>query len=213
MLTAIKSQMNPHFIFNALNTIQSFIYSNNKSKANSYLGKFSNLIRIVLDSSNKKAISLTEEVETLQLYVDLEVMRFENTLQAIIHVDPLLDTDSIFIPPMLVQPFVENAIKHGLLHKINNRKLKISFKPSANQQALEIEIDDNGIGRERSAFLNAQKKEDHNSFAIKANQTRIDILNQLSTNKIVLEIIDKKDIDNIAKGTTVKLFIPNEFLV
>jgi len=213
MLTAIKSQMNPHFIFNALNTIQSFIYSNDKSKANSYLGKFSNLIRIVLDSSNKKTISLTEEVETLQLYVDLEVMRFENTLQASIHVDPSLDTDGIFIPPMLIQPFVENAIKHGLLHKINNRKLSISFKPSANKQALEIEIDDNGIGRERSAFLNAQKNDEHNSFAIKANQTRIDLLNQLSTNKIVLKIIDKKDADNIAKGTTVKLFIPNELLV
>lgn len=213
MLTAIKSQMNPHFIFNALNTIQSFIYSNDKSKANSYLGKFSNLIRIVLDSSNKKAISLTEEVETLQLYIDLEVMRFENTLQASIHVDNALDTDSILIPPMLIQPFVENAIKHGLLHKINNRKLAISFKPSANEQGLEIEIDDNGIGRERSAFLNAQKSGEHNSFAIKANQTRIDLLNQLSNNKIVLEIIDKRDADNIAKGTTVKLFIPNELLV
>jgi len=213
MLTAIKSQMNPHFIFNALNTIQSFIYSNDKSKANSYLGKFSNLIRIVLDSSNKKAISITEEVETLQLYIDLEVMRFENTLQASIHVDQSLDTDSIYIPPMLIQPFVENAIKHGLLHKINNRKLKISFKPSANEQGLEIEIDDNGIGRVRSAFLNAKKNDDHNSFAIKANQTRIDILNQLSSNKIVLEIIDKKDESGIAKGTTVKLFIPNELLV
>ncbi len=213
MLTAIKSQMNPHFVFNALNTIQSFIYSNDKSKANSYLGKFSNLIRIILDSSSKKAISLTEEVETLQLYIDLEVMRFENTLQANIYVDNSLDTDSISIPPMLIQPFVENAIKHGLLHKINNRKLNISFKPSANKKALEIEIDDNGIGREQSALINAQKKDEHNSFAIKANQTRIDLLNQLSYNKIVLEIIDKKDADNIAKGTTVKLFIPNEFLV
>lgn len=213
MLTAIKSQMNPHFIFNALNTIQSFIYSNDKSKANSYLGKFSNLIRIVLESSNKKAISLTQEVETLQLYVDLEVMRFENTLQANIYVDNSLDADGISIPPMLIQPFVENAIKHGLLHKINNRKLNISFKPSANKQALEIEIDDNGIGRERSAFLNAQKKDEHNSFAIEANQTRIDILNQLSSNKIVLEIIDKRDAGNMSKGTTVKLFIPNEFLV
>lgn len=213
MLTAIKSQMNPHFIFNALNTIQSFIYSNDKSRANSYLGKFSNLIRIVLDSSSKKAISLTEEVETLQLYLDLEVMRFENTLQASIQVSSLLDTDGIFIPPMLIQPFVENAIKHGLLHKINNRHLLITFKPSANNEALEIEIDDNGIGRERSGFLNAQKNGEHNSFAIKANQTRIDILNQLSKNKIILEIIDKKDVDNIAKGTTVKLFVPNEFLV
>lgn len=213
MLTAIKSQMNPHFIFNALNTIQSFIYSNDKSKANSYLGKFSNLIRIVLDSSNKKAISLTEEVETLQLYIDLEIMRFENTLQASIHVDYSLDTDGIFIPPMLIQPFVENAIKHGLLHKINNRTLTISFKASANNEALEIEIDDNGIGREKSALLNAQKNDEHNSFAIKANQTRIDLLNQLSKNKIVLEIIDKKDANNIANGTTVKLFIPNELLV
>jgi sensor histidine kinase YesM len=127
--------------------------------------------------------------------------------------DNSLDIDSIFIPPMLIQPFVENAIKHGLLHKINSRVLNISFKPSANKQALEIEIDDNGVGRERSAFINAQKNDEHNSFAIKANQTRIDILNQLSNNKIVLEIIDKKNDDNIANGTTVKLFIPNEFLV
>lgn len=213
MLTAIKSQMNPHFIFNALNTIQSFIYSNNKSKANSYLGKFSNLIRIVLDSSNKKVISLAEEIEMLQLYVDLEEMRFENTLQVSINVHPSLDIDAIYIPPMLIQPFVENAIKHGLLHKIDNRRLAITFKPDTTNQLLEIDIDDNGIGRSKSAELNAQQNSEHNSFAMQANQTRIDILNQLSENQIILTIIDKKDAVGIALGTTVRLIIPKELLV
>ncbi len=213
MLTAIKSQMNPHFIFNALNTIQSFIYSNDKSKANSYLGKFSNLIRIILDNSNKKAIPLNDEIETLKLYLALEEMRFESTLQVTIEVDPTIDVDAFFIPPMLIQPFVENAIKHGLLHKVSNRQLLISFKPTNNNSALEIIIDDNGIGRANSTILNLKVNGDHNSFAMQANQTRIDILNQLSSNKIKLAIIDKKDQLGNALGTKVCLTIPNEFLI
>jgi LytS/YehU family sensor histidine kinase len=211
MLTAMKSQMNPHFIFNALNTIQSYIYTNNRQKASSYLGKFSNLIRIILASSSKKNITLTEEIETLQLYIDLEEMRFEDNFSAQIVVDEWLNTDEIYLPPMLVQPYIENAIKHGLLHKEEQRILKVSFKNLISQQSLGITIEDNGIGRERSGILN-HKKNSGLGIATSATEKRIDILNHALHNKIKINVIDKINTNGQSAGTIVNLTLPNELL-
>ncbi len=207
-LTAIRSQMNPHFIFNALNTIQSYIYANDENKASNYLGKFSDLIRRILDYSQKEQITLSREIEMLQLYIDLEVIRFENTMKANIYVDENLNTDNISLPPMLVQPYIENALKHGLLHKMDNRELFIRFETDSAENHLLVTIDDNGIGRVASEEINQQKRKNYASFATVANQKRLDILNLTLDKKITIETIDKKDKYQRPIGTLVILKIP-----
>ncbi len=208
MLAAIRSQMNPHFIFNALNTIQSYIYAHDENKASNYLGKFSDLIRRILDYSQKKEISLSSEIEMLRLYVDLEVNRFENTMEADIYVDQNLNPDNIFLPPMMVQPYVENAIKHGLLHKKDKRQLNVRFMGDEEKNELTIEIEDNGIGRKESASINRYRKKSHASFSTMANQQRLDILNLAYEHKISIETIDKFDAQQNPTGTKVILKIP-----
>ncbi len=209
MLTAIKAQMNPHFIFNALNTLQNYIYNNDRKSASKYLGKFSDMIREVLDSSNEELITLQKTIEVLQLYVDIEKDRFHNQIKININIDTALALEELFIPPMLLQPFVENAIKHGLMHKTGNKELNIYFNKNA-ELFFEIIIDDNGVGRERSEQINLQRK-NHISFANTANSRRIDIINQmLGENKIELKILDNKDNNGNATGTTVILLIPTD---
>jgi tetratricopeptide (TPR) repeat protein len=205
-LTALHSQMNPHFIFNALNTIQSYVYSNDKKSASSYLGKFSELIRKILDNSSKQTITLEEEIELLQLYIDIEKARFGDTLYVVIEVDPDVDIEGVYIPPMLIQPYVENAIKHGLLHRTEEKQLFIFIRKSEDQD-IEIVIEDNGIGRSKSIELNKTKLK-HNSFANAANEKRIDLLYELFGKKAKLEIIDKINQDGTAAGTKVIITIP-----
>lgn len=206
MLASIKSQMNPHFLFNALNTIQSYIYTNDKENASQYLGKFSTLTRMILDMSNKDIVTIAEEIKALQLYLELEQLRFEDKLNYTFKVDNNISTETTFIPSMLIQPYVENAIKHGLLHKKNDWQLSVEF--TKNQSGIAIVIDDNGIGRKRSEELNKHKARMHQSFATNANQKRLEILNKGLLQHIALEIIDKTDAHGNAFGTTVKLFIP-----
>lgn len=206
ILASVKSQMNPHFIFNALNTIQSYIYTNDKENASFYLGKFSDLTRSILEMSTKETISLTEEIRALKLYLDLEKLRFDDTLDYEITMADNLDENWVKIPSMLIQPYVENAVKHGLLHKKSDRKLKIQF--SQNGEYLQVTIDDNGIGRKRAEELKLLKNKQYQSFAINANRKRLDILNQGKTNQIVMKIIDKFDNQGFPMGTLVELFIP-----
>ncbi|TAF72144.1 MAG: hypothetical protein EAZ58_02640 [Flavobacterium sp.] len=207
VLTAIKSQMNPHFVFNALNTIKSYIYTNNKQEANVYLNKFSNLIRFVLEASEKEKILLSEEINMLQLYVDLEKMRFEDDLQVHIKVADTIDTDNLYIPTMMLQPFVENAIKHGLLHKEGSKELEIQFLLNTNTNNLYITIKDNGVGRAKSKELNKRREQSHTSFATLANQKRIEIINQQLQTNISLHIIDETN-GTTPTGTTVEIKIP-----
>lgn len=205
-MASIKSQMNPHFFFNALNTIQSFIYSNEKSLAVSYLNQFSELTRMVLDMSNQDLITLNDEVKALHLYLDLEKQRFDEKLQYTIWIDPELPPDFYLIPPMLVQPYVENAIKHGLLHSRLPWQLSISFRKVTN--GLEVEIEDNGIGRKKSEQLNANRQKHHRSFAMKANEKRLEILNKGLDNGISVEVVDKENEWGAASGTKVVLKVP-----
>lgn len=209
-LATLISQMNPHFIFNALNTIQSYIYSDNKKLASEYLGKFSDLTRKILDNSNKPTISLSEELALLNLYLDIEKTRFGEELHIVVKVSPDIDPENFAIPPMLIQPFVENSIKHGLMHSRKEKNLCIEINTALGaENSLEIIIDDNGIGREQSRLLNSRRN-GHQSFANDANQKRIEIINlHLETQKIVLDIIDKKAADGSPQGTKVVLLIPN----
>lgn len=204
-LTAIKSQMNPHFFYNALNTIQSYILSNDKKEAIIYLNKFSSLTRIILELTEKNYISIKEEIKTITLYLDLEKARFASDFNFIIKVDEQIDIELIKIPTMLLQPFIENAIKHGLLHLKGSKLLTIEFKK--NNNALEIYIDDNGIGRKRSEELNANNRKDHISFATHAIDKRLEILNKNKINKITVQYKDKYELSEPV-GTTVIINIP-----
>ncbi len=206
ILTSIRSQMNPHFLFNALNTIQAYIYTNDKENASVYLGKFSELTRRILDMSNKDSVPLSEEIKSLTLYLDLEKIRFEDLLSYTIEIDPDLQPDFVYIPPMLIQPYVENAIKHGLLHKRDNRQVWLRFRKEID--CLLVIIEDNGIGRKRSGELKKLKEKKHESFAISANQKRLEILNQGAKYSIMMEIIDKQNNLGEAMGTLVNIRIP-----
>jgi LytS/YehU family sensor histidine kinase len=205
MLTSIKSQMNPHFFYNALNTIQSFIFSDDKRSATTYLSKFSKLTRMILEMSEKERITLAEEVVALKLYLEIEKARFSNDFEFSIVVDEQLDAELVRIPSMIVQPYVENAIKHGLLHSKQDKKLSILFEKT---EQLQITIDDNGIGRKRSAELNQLRKDRHQPFSTEANQKRIELLNKGNKNPLGVHIIDKTDDQGRPVGTTVIIRIP-----
>lgn len=204
-LTAIKAQMNPHFIFNSLNAIQNFFITDDKSRANDYLGKFSDLMRRILEMSNKEQINLQEELESLNLYLELEQLRFGKSFSYQIQTELSMAPDEILLPTMLVQPYVENALKHGLLHKKSERKLEISFIQKSD--FLRVKIEDNGVGRARSAQINAERKK-YTSFSTSANQKRLYLLNSEFGGSLSVEIIDKLDDQNQAKGTIVWLNIP-----
>lgn len=205
-LKAIKSQMNPHFFYNALNTIQSYILSNDKKQAVTYLSKFSSLTRTILEMTEKDWVSISEEVKALRLYLDIEKARFDADFDYTIVLDPLLETDSTKIPSMLLQPYVENAIKHGLLHKSGQKTISVSFQKHENY--VQIKIDDNGIGRKKSEALNSIKHKNHKSFATQAMQHRIELLNQNSSENITIEFTDKINESNMPLGTLVTLKVP-----
>lgn len=206
VLTAIRSQMNPHFFFNALNTIQSYIFENDRQNAGNYLSKFSKLTRMVLEMSANDLITLAQEVDALQLYLELEKARFDGDFTFEMTFDENVDREMIRIPPMIFQPYVENAVKHGLLHKKGDKHLSLHF--TCEQQQLITKIDDNGIGRKRSAELNRIRSEYHASFASEANQKRLELLNKGRNNKLGVEYIDKTNDNGQSAGTTVIISIP-----
>jgi ligand-binding sensor domain-containing protein/two-component sensor histidine kinase len=207
-LTALRSQMNPHFLFNVLNSVQGLIYANKKNDASEYLGKFSDLMRKILEISNKKVISLREEIDMLTTYIELESGRFEEGFEYVINIAPELDAESIKLPTMIVQPFVENAIKHGLMHKKGHKSLTINCaKSEVYPQYVLIAIEDNGVGREAANELNKSFKK-HASFATKAIDSRIHLLNQSLTENIIIECVDKKGTNKQPQGTVVNIFIP-----
>ena len=205
LLSSIKSQMNPHFLFNALNTIQSYIITEDKENASNYLSKFSKLTRKILDMSDKETITLQEEIDALILYVELEKMRFDD-LNFTIEFEKDFNANKILIPSMIIQPYVENAIKHGLLHKEGDKQLFI--KITKNHTTLFIQIEDNGIGRRLSEQINKNKSNNHLSFASNANLKRIELLN-IEKNEIGIEYIDKQnENDESDTGTIVNIKLP-----
>ena len=206
MLTSIKAQMNPHFIFNALNTIQSYVLKNDKMQANFYLGKFSDLIRKILQMSNKESVSLREEIEALELYLELENMRLNNELKFSIQNNEIIDLLSKKIPSMIIQPYVENAIKHGLLHKKENKCLEINFHPFDNN--LKVTIIDNGIGREAAEKIKHRNPVLHQSFSSDANKKRLELLNAQNKHLIAVNYDDLYDSNLHPIGTKVTIHIP-----
>lgn len=205
-LENLRSQMNPHFIFNALNSIQDYIISNEKELASSYLVKFSRLIRKYLDYSQQNEITLQQEFEALNLYLQLEKVRFEDELQYTVNIDKTLNTRRIKVPSLFIQPYVENALKHGLLHKPKDRQLQVEASVFQQKQ-LQITIEDNGIGRQASEDLKRPSQQ-HKPFATKANQERVRLYNIKLKRNIRVEIEDLEDENSNALGTKVLITMP-----
>ncbi len=175
-LQLIKSQMNPHFFFNAISNIQSYIFTKETKEASLYLTKFSKLTRKILEHSDLNQLSLQEEISSLELYLDLQKMRF-NDLNYQITTTNITDTSNIYIPTMLLQPYIENAILHGLSHSDKEKKLIVTFTLQSSSRLIVI-IEDNGIGRRKSEQMNAMQISKPKSFATKASLERIKLLNK-----------------------------------
>ena len=173
---ALQTQMNPHFIFNSMNAIQHFLTKEDKENAMIYLARFAKLIRFIFDHSRQKTISLQKELEFLNLYLILEKIRFENKIKVTFEVDSTIagKEDDIHLPPLLIQPIVENAFKHGLFHKKEKGHLKINF--SYEKQMLSCIIEDDGVGRKKTTELNQWRKNRHKSSGIKSTKERISLL-------------------------------------
>lgn len=200
-IQALKAQMNPHFVFNCLNSIKGFIYDEDFEKADLYLDKFASLLRSTLDFSTKPSISLKLELDYIDTYLTLEKLRFGNKFDYTIACDETINQHEIAIPAMLLQPYVENAIKHGVCN-LDDGLGKINIKLYLVDDKLHIEIDDNGVGRKNADLLKQQRRSTHESKGTILTQRRIELY------QINLKIIDKHDLEGNAKGTCIHLIIP-----
>lgn len=205
-LRTLRSQINPHFIFNSLNSIKAYILKDRQLEASEYLTNFSTLMRAILQQSKEKFITLSEELETTLLYVKLENLRFEDGFIFNFSIDESIDTDEILIPPMLFQPYLENAIKHGLMSKNENRILILNITQK-DKNSIVITIDDNGIGREQ-ASLQRKNTLKHQSMGMSINDERVQLLGVTNDLHISIKVIDKKSKTGISEGTRVEIHLP-----
>ena len=206
-MIALRAQMNPHFIFNCLNSIKLYTLENDSQTASEYLTKFSQLIRLVLENSRSEKVTLQKELETLKLYIELEAMRFKDKVQYKINVVPHIDQQYIEIPPLLMQPYVENAIWHGLMHKPEGGNITIDIA-QPEEYLLHIEISDDGIGREMAGQHKSKSATRQKSFGLKMTSERLDAINHIYKTKTEVKIVDLVDADGNAAGTKVIIEIP-----
>lgn len=205
-MKALRAQMNPHFIFNALNSIQTFMMKSETEQALSYLNRFARLIRSVLDNSQQNTIPISKEVSMLENYIELEKLRFADQFDYSITIDPALDPDFTEILTMIIQPFIENAIWHGLLHKKEQGHLLLSFTKM--QDRILCVIEDNGIGRERSAALKQASGYTHASRGLQITRDRLALYNSRFNMDACFDIEDLYDEKRQPSGTRVNLWFP-----
>lgn len=202
-LTALRAQMNPHFIFNSLSTIQSKVILNDMQAATTQLNKFARLMRQILELSGEEEITVKRELQMLKDYLEIEQIRMNGDL--IYQISAEDELENLYIPSLITQPFVENALIHGLRHKQGAKQLDVGF--NTENRLLKITITDNGIGRSESARINLNRTK-HKSFAMSAYQRRIELLNQLQNSQISITVEDLKDKDQRALGTRVVIYLP-----
>lgn len=209
-LVSLRAQMDPHFIFNSLNSIQHFITKNDSKLARQYLTKFADLIRRILNNSREETISLEEELDALKLYIDLERLRFDYSFSYILNIDDGIDAEEEELPTMLIQPYVENAIIHGLKNRADTEgELLIKIRPSG--ESLIILIEDNGVGREKAKQIRQQKLVKYKSLGMSVTQSRLELWSD--TNSPVVQIIDLKDDNNNPLGTRVEIVVKRGYLL
>ena len=206
-MKALRAQMNPHFIFNSLNSINKYILKNDHTNASRYLTRFAKLIRLILDNSNSREVPLSSELEALKLYIEMESLRFTNKFSYEIIVDENISPDTLQVPPLIIQPYVENAIWHGLLHKETGGKLSIFVKKTSDNM-LQCIIEDNGVGRAKAKELKSKSATANKSLGMKLTEERIAMLNQYASLNASINIIDLEDDNSGSAGTKVILTIP-----
>ena len=205
---ALRAQMNPHFIFNCMNSIKSLIQQHEEEKAVTYLTTFSKLIRTLFNNADKKEISLYDEIETCKLYLQLEALRFDTKFLYSVNVDDNTDLKSLLVPALIIQPFIENAIRHGIVPRNTGGNVSLSVLKSNGN--LDIVIEDDGIGREASIQNKSTTGITHQSKGVNLTQSRLELDNLLQQRKAELEIIDKKDEYGRPAGTKVVIKLDKE---
>jgi anti-sigma regulatory factor (Ser/Thr protein kinase) len=200
-MQALKAQINPHFVFNCLNSIKGFVYDKDYGQADKYLDKFSELLRSTMDNADASIISVEEEIRYLDTYLQLEKLRFGDKFEYIIRADDGIDQQHSYVPAMLLQPYVENAIRHGI-RSLEHRKGMISILASKENDNLRFEITDNGVGRARAQQLKSENHIEYQSRGMLLSRRRAELYN------IVQDIVDRKDENGKAAGTTIILTIP-----
>jgi len=208
-MSALLAQMNPHFLFNSLNSIDSYIIRNESGKASEYLNNFARLIRRILHNSRSGMVSLKDEIETLDLYLQMESLRFRDRFEFSIDVEEGLDREAIRIPPLLIQPYVENAIWHGIMHCDNRSRGRVQISISMKGEALHCVVRDNGIGRKKAMELAAHSQgPKKSSMGMQITRERIDMINKLYNRTTSVTITDLVDAEQQPAGTEVHLVIP-----
>lgn len=206
---ALQAQMNPHFIFNSMSSIQNFVIDNDVDEALTFMGHFSKVIRMTLDHVDNKTMPLQDELDYIAHYTELEKMRFDNSFEFLMEVDHEIDVFNTLIPPMLLQPIIENCIKHAFPDRSHKGRITLSIKPHGND-AYQCEIEDNGIGRAAAEQNKSHKNLGHTSKGMKITTDRIRMLNKENQERYRLEIIDLFNDENIACGTRVVIVLPVE---
>jgi LytS/YehU family sensor histidine kinase len=203
---ALRAQMNPHFIFNCLNSINGFILQNDAATASTFLIKFSKLIRLILEHSNEKTIPLQSELDALKLYIEMEALRFGKKFSYRIDVAPDVQPGALDVPPLILQPFVENSIWHGLLHKEAGGHLEV--RVNRRNGLLECIIEDNGIGRKASQANKPATPTHRKSLGMRLTGERLALLNEQKKTGSAVEVVDLEDAAGKAAGTRVILSMP-----
>ncbi|HEX7846504.1 MAG TPA: histidine kinase [Chitinophagaceae bacterium] len=206
-MQALRAQMNPHFIFNCLNSINRYIVKSDQATASLYLTRFAKLIRLILDNSNSKNVNLANELEALKLYIEMEMLRFDKKFSYSVTIDDTINPDSIELPPLIIQPYVENAIWHGLLHKETGGNLSVHISMNGDNM-LVCQIEDDGVGREKEMELKSKSATTRKSLGMKLTEDRISLLNKHAELNASVDIIDLHNGNGEAKGTKVILKIP-----
>jgi LytS/YehU family sensor histidine kinase len=202
-MKALRAQMNPHFIFNSLNSIGDYISKNKITIANGYLTKFAKLMRMILENSEKKEVSLAEDLKALELYMKLESLRMKNKFVFEITVDDAIDKENTMVPPLLLQPFVENSIWHGIAGKEGTGKILVTIKKE--KQMISCIVEDDGIGRNRAAVMaGSHAGSTHKSLGMKITKARIAVMNKVKKSEAFIQLSD------LAKGTRVEVKLPLE---
>jgi LytS/YehU family sensor histidine kinase len=202
----LRTQMNPHFLFNSLTSIQNFIIKEKPGLASDYLSRFSRLVRQILDNSMQDSVPLEQELEAIENYLSLQKVRYRELFDYQIDVDEAIDPETTQVPPMLAQPFIENSIEHGFKNKGSKGNLSIRF--ISRDSVLRLEIEDDGIGREKAMEILKQSGKHHQSLATNITRERLSALNRKSRNKISLNIVDLTDNAGNPAGTRVTVDIP-----
>jgi LytS/YehU family sensor histidine kinase len=205
----LKAQMNPHFIFNCLNSIQKYVLEHDTKQAYTYMAKFSKLIRFVLDISDKTFVALSDELDLVKIYVELEQLRFDKKFEFMLQLEGNIEPDEIFVPSLLIQPYLENAIWHGIMNLPEGKKGEVAIVVKPVNDHIEIVISDNGIGRSKAKLLTQIS---HQSKGMSINQKRIEAINYLlKTHNATIELIDLFDNNGAPSGTKVIIKLPLKY--